>query len=294
MSRFKLNLNSKSKHRIKVAKLDVHYCSRECPLILNNNKLYYLFIKSSSNISSFFPPPVMAVSSQSQSHHSAHKTHHLSHNPSKHQLSPSNYFLFSKLPVPINRKSRLGMLTFLNNHTKRYRLVISTKKKKVVLQERHSFVVGCRMEGRVWKEKMRKGNRGMNKGRSGKTSNLVIRWFKDGVRLQNSHTYSKKNKAVLRIRHVSQQNQGVYRCVSIVKGRKILSKKVHLIVKSGVRRGHLHPCERQDFCMNGGVCTVLATLKKTYCLCKQGFEGRRCEEKRTGQRRNTVKTNLPS
>ncbi|XP_065163598.1 protein vein-like isoform X3 [Atheta coriaria] len=84
-------------------------------------------------------------------------------------------------------------------------------------------------------------------------------------------------KSTLVIRTTEERDSGRYTCVAQgVDGKRMEASTELRIANSN---SHEEKCDSNLFCLNGGTCINVTDLKESYCICSDGYTGKRCDQK---------------
>jgi len=109
------------------------------------------------------------------------------------------------------------------------------------------------------------------------TDTFQYRWYFEDIPLKSTKHIKVKSSlqgSVLKIKHVSAEHAGEYLCQISDMNGVTSQMKYKLEVKPACKL-----CNEQTLCRNGGVCCISDADQSQYCDCKDGYYGRRCDER---------------
>ncbi|XP_035219312.1 pro-neuregulin-2, membrane-bound isoform-like isoform X2 [Stegodyphus dumicola] len=120
-------------------------------------------------------------------------------------------------------------------------------------------------------------------------------WFKDELRIRADKSHikvrSKRRNSHLVINKVMLEDGGLYKCLAKnILGNATASATVNVtLTETDSVHGDIVPCPRRNFCLNGGVCYLYASIQEYICECAEGYTGQRCEKKAISTLSNALK-----
>ena len=110
-----------------------------------------------------------------------------------------------------------------------------------------------------------------------------VQWFKDATKLSSVADaglilrLDKKDNSELSFNGASAVHVGTYKCVVRNQAGQHASAETRVEVTGPLSRTLYRPCDRPDYCMNGGKCHLMHDGQKS-CECGKFYRGGRCEQ----------------
>lgn len=108
-------------------------------------------------------------------------------------------------------------------------------------------------------------------------------WSRNGVVLAGGVnrvriTYSRRGSK-LQVRRLREDDAGLYQCQAMNVVGQSDRRSVDVVVVPNVEPTRVHSviCSEHSYCLNGGTCFIMLSLRRRYCICQEGFIGARCE-----------------